>query len=211
MTDVRTATVRSAPSRSLSRPGRWCIAAGLVGVAQGAALLTWPHQVAEARYSFPFTAVWFVVAQATFFAQHLPLMAAVSAVAGDPGVHGHKLARRSLFVAAAGLGLLALMELVAMAAATTAEDSTLGTVINTLYSVPVLLAGAGLLVGAITLLRRSSRSRGLPWTLLAIGIFVFAGLVPALATNSFLAGRLAIMGWMALFAVLGTVMQRPAP
>ena len=207
MSDVKTATVLPAPARSLMRPGRWCFGAGLVGVAQGAAVLGWPHQVAEARYSFPFTPVWFVVAQATFFAQHLPLMVAVRAVANDSAGHGSKLARRSLLAAAAGLGLLALMELVAMAAATTAEDSTLGTTINALYSIPVLLAGAGLLTGAITLLRRPSHRRRLPWTLLALGIFVFTGLVPALA-NSFVAGRLAIMIWMALFAVLGAMMRQ---
>jgi hypothetical protein len=51
----------------------------------------------------------------------------------------------------------------------------------------------------------------MPRTLLALGLFVFVGLVPALSTDSFVAGRLAITAWMLLFALLGWLMQRPEP
>ncbi len=64
------------PSRSseaIRRAGFWCLLAGIVGVAQAAVVLAWPHQVSSARFSYPFDASWHVVAQATFFLQHLPL------------------------------------------------------------------------------------------------------------------------------------------
>lgn len=220
MTDTTTVTVPPTAAddrtgKGLARRGHWCVAAGLVGFAQGAAVLAWPHQVDASRYSYPFTAGWYVVAQATFFLQHLPLLVAVAAVAALPAVRRDKAAHRALVVAAAGLGLLALLELVAVSAATTADDSTLGTAVDNLYSIPVLLSGVGLLVAGIVLLRRhtldtQTRGRGLAWIVLALGAFVFVGLTPAISTDSLVGGRLAIMAWMLLFVLLGRVMQRPA-
>ncbi len=209
MSGTTIASVQPARQQDLARRGRWCVVAGLVGLAQGAAVLVWPRQVGEGRYSFPFSASWHVVAQATFFLQHLPLVAAVAAVAAVPAIRQERLAHRALIVATIGLGLLALLELVAMTAATTASDSSLAIAVNTAYGVPVLLTGAGLMVASIVLLRRHILGHRLPLTLLALGLFVFAVLTPALSTDSFLAGRLAIMGWMALFTLLGHVMQRP--
>jgi hypothetical protein len=203
-----TTRVQATAEDTIARRGRWCVAAGLVGIAQGAVVLAWPHQVDDSRFSFPFTATWFVIAQATFFLQHLPLAVAAGALTTLPAVRGEKAARRALVVGAAGLGLLALLELVAMSAATTANKSTLGTTIDSLYTIPVLLTGVGLLVAGTVLLRRHTLGRTLPWTLVALGVFVFVGLTPAIATDSFVGGRLAIMAWMALFVVLGAVMQR---
>ncbi len=206
---ITTTTTQIVPDHDQTRRARWCVAAGLVGVAQGAAVLAWPHQVHDSRYSFPFTASWYVIAQATFFLQHLPLAVAVGVVAALPAVRREKLAHRALVVATAGLGLLALMELIAMSAATTANDSTLGTTISSLYTIPVLLTGGGLLVAGTVLLRRRTLGPTLLWTLIALGAFVFVGLGPAMAADSFVGGRLAIMAWMVLFVVLGQVMQRP--
>jgi hypothetical protein len=208
-TTTTTATVQPASEEDLARRGRWCVAAGLVGLAQGAVLLAWPHQVNDTRYSFPLTPRWDIVAQATFFLQHLPLVLAVGTIAAVPAIRRETLAHRALVVATAGLGLLALMELIAMSAATTANDSTLGTAVDSLYAIPVLMIGAGLFVAGVSLLRRHTLDRRLAWTLLALGTFVFVGLIPALATDSFVAGRLAIMAWMVLFALLGRTMQRP--
>jgi uncharacterized membrane protein YhaH (DUF805 family) len=208
MTNTMTVQAQPTVSTGLRRRGRWCLVAALVGIAQGAAVLAWPHQVSDARFSFPFTASWFVVAQATFFLQHLPLAVAVGALTAVPAIRREKWACRGIVVASAGIFLLALLELIAMSAANTANDSTLGTTIDSLYGVPVGLAGGGLLVAGIVLLRRKVLDRGLSWTLAAIGGFVFVGLTPALSTDSFVGGRVAIMGWMVLFALLGWMLQR---
>ncbi len=209
MTDTATELAQTVGARTVARAGRWCFVAGLVGVAQGAVVLAWPDQVGDGRYSFPFTATWYVIAQATFFGQHLPLAVAVGALAGLPAVRGRRTARRALLAATVGLGLLALMELIAMSAATTANDSTLGTTISSLYGIPVLTTGVGLLVGGIVVLRRRILGRRLSWTLVVLGAFVFVVLGPVLGTDSFVASRLAIMAWMLVFAVLGALMARP--
>ncbi len=212
-TTTRTTTGRTAKpaqpvmAANLMRLGKWCVVASLVGVAQGAAVLAWPHQVPDIRYSFPFTSSWYVIAQATFFLQHLPLVASVGAVAATPEVRRARLAHWALVAATAGLGLLALMELVAMSAATTINNSVLGTTVSSLYSVPVLMIGVGMVMAGVVLLRQHVLGR-LPWILLALGLFVFVGLTPALATDSFVGGRLAIMAWMALYVVLGRAIQR---
>jgi hypothetical protein len=208
MTNTMTVQAQPTVATGLRRRGRWCLVTALVGFAQGAVVLAWPHQVGDARYSFPFTASWYVVAQATFFLQHIPLALAVGALAAAPAVRREKWAYRGLVVASTGLGLLALLELIAMSAANAANNSTLGTTIDSLYGVPVLLAGGGMLVAGIVLLRRDVLDRRLSWTLAALGGFVFVGLTPAISTDSFVGGRVAIMGWMALFAVLGWLLQR---
>ncbi len=154
-------------SDHLVRRGRWCLAAGLVGAAQGAAVLAWPRQVGEARYSYPFTASWYVVAQATFFLQHLPLVLALGTLASLRAVRRERWAHRGLVAATVGFALLALMELVAMSAANATNDSTLGTTVDSLYGIPVLTIGVGLVVAAVVLLRRHTVDSRLAWVLLA--------------------------------------------
>ena len=199
------------PNRTSSRvvtSGRWCAAAGLVGLLQGLILLAWPPQVSDDRFSFPLSSTGHVVAQATFFLQHLPLVVALVVLAG---VVSTKAARYGLMAAATGLALLAVMEIVAMSAATTSIDSSLASAVYAAYGPPVLLAGIGLTVAGFVLVRRREPDARIAWLVLALGIWVFIGLTPALSTNSFVAGRLAIMVWMILFAALGWAMSsKPA-
>jgi hypothetical protein len=71
---------------------------------------------------------------------------------------------------------------------------------------PVLLIGISLVVAGTTQLRRdASAFAGARWltaAILALGIYVFSPLTPAIA-GSFTTGRLGIGGWMLLFAVFG--------
>jgi len=206
-------TTTTAPSinptsgTSISRIGRWCLVAALVGVLQGATLLLSPAQVADTRFSYPLTATGHVVAQATFFLQHVPLAVAVGALVATLNSQALRASRAGLIAATVGLSLLASTELVAMAAASADSDSTLAATVGGLYSVPVLLIGIRLTVGGLVLVRRTVGVETLARIMLAAGLFVFVGLVPALASGSFLAGRLAIMVWMLLFAALGWTMS----
>lgn len=110
--------------RRICRAGAWCLLGGLLGVGQVAVTLAWPHQVTEARFSYPFDSFWFVVAELTYAAQHALLVA-----------------------------------------------------------------------GGVAML-------WLPTAVLAPGAYVFLVFIPAVNGPDFV-GRLAIAGWMLLFAVLG--------
>jgi hypothetical protein len=204
-------TLTSSSTASSVRPwvptaGGWCLAAGLVGVAQAALLLAWPTQVSVERFSYPFTSSSFVVAQATFALQHIPLLIGVAALGSLPLVRASRSARIGVIAAVVGLALLALLEVIAMSAYGVAEHSPRGNLIENAYAAPVLLVGLGLTVAGVALLRRGrdawTGARWMPWLVLALGVYVFFPLSPAIS-GSFTAGRLGIAGWMLLYALLG--------
>jgi len=199
-------------SRSVRRAGVWCLGAGLVGAAQAIILLAWSPQVSDDRYSYPFTGFGFVVAQASFFLQHLPLVVGVVALMWLPATRASRTARIATGAAAVGLMLLTAMELITIVAYDAATDSSLATLINNLYGPPVILIGAGLIVAGIALLRQGTArwggARWVPALVLLLGVYVFVPLTPAIM-GTFTAGRLGIGGWMLLFAVLGFGLTRP--
>ena len=209
-------TLTSSSTTSSIRPwvhtaGAWCLAAGLVGVAQAALLLVWPKQVSVDRFSYPFTSAGFVVAQATFALQHIPLAIGVAALGGLPAVRASRTARIGVIGAVVGLALLALLEVIAMSAYGVAEHSSRGNLIENAYAVPVLLVGFGLTLAGIALLRRGRSAWAgvgwMPWLVLALGVYVFFPLSPAIS-GSFTAGRLGIGGWMLLYTALGYGLMR---
>ena len=193
-------------SRSIRRAGAWCLGAGLAGAAQAVIVLSWSPQVSDNRYSYPFSGVGFVVAQTSFFLQHLPLVLGVAALLWLPAARASPTARIAIRTAAFGLLLLALNELITITAYDTATDSSLATLVRTLYGLPVVLIGVGLVVSGVALLRQNGAAEGAArWiaaVVLTLGVYVFVPLTPAIM-GSFTAARLGIGGWMLLFAVLG--------
>jgi hypothetical protein len=187
--------------------GRICLWGGLVGLAQAIVILVWPSPVVSSRYSAPFHPTGFTIAQLTFCAQHLSLAVGLCAVLRVPQIR----ARRSAFVGAsvalAGMLLLAGQELVAISAAHVAENSSRGNLIDSLYAGPIFLIAIGCLVAGLVSRARPSRSvlGWLPTLLIVIGVYAFVPLTPAIAGPE-AAGRIAIGGWMLLFAALGGVL-----
>lgn len=199
--------------RQWRRPaGILCFCAGLVGALQAVLIIAWPDATSEARYSYPFTSTGYVIAQISFFLQHLPLVAGLVALLSLPAVGRSRPARIGTIIATIGMLLLAAMELVATSAASVATDSTRAETINALYGPPVLLIGLGLVVAGVALLRSDPKlSTGpawLRWVPLLLGVWVFLALLPALM-GPLVAGRLAIGGWMLLFAALGLGLSQP--
>ena len=207
-TTTRTPTTTS---RSVHQAGVWCLGAGLVGATQAIIMLAWSPQVSDNRYSYPFTGFGFVVAQMSFFLQHVPLVVGVAALLWLPATRASRTARIATGSAAVGLMLLAVDELITIAAYDSATDSSLATLVNNLYGPPVILIGAGLLVAGIALLRQGTArwvgARWVPALVLLLGVYVFVPLTPAIM-GTFTAGRLGIGGWMLLFAVLGFGLTR---
>ena len=208
---ITTTRAHAETSPSVRRSGVWCFGAGLVGAVQAIILLTWPAQVPDDRYSYPFADFGFVVAQTSFFLQHLPLVVAVASLLWLPAVRDSRTARLAIATAAVGLVLLTVLELVTIVAHDATTDSSLATLVNNLYGPPVILIGAGLLIAGIALLRQGTAGWvGAPWMpalLLVLGVYVFVPLTPAIM-GSFTAGRLGIGGWMLLFAALGHGLMR---
>ena len=66
-----------------------------------------------------------------------------------------------------------------------------------------------MLLGVATLRARRAPGAG-RWLPLALGVWVFVPMFPALMAGH-VPARLAITGWMLLFAALGLVLARPAP
>jgi hypothetical protein len=193
------------------RAGVWCAAAGLLGVAQGGVLLAWPPQVPATQYSYPFDGAAFVVAQTSFAVQHLLLVLGVAALLALPAVRRVRIARGGAGAAVVGLALLAITELVAISAYDATTDSAHATVVNTLYGPPLLLIGGGLVLTGVAVLRRGTEAwhgaRWLPALVPILGGYIIILLIPGIM-GSFTAGRLAISGWMLLFAGLGYGLTR---
>ena len=200
-----------ATPRRVRRLGAWCLVGGLLGVAEGVITLAWPHQVTEERFSYPFDAFWFVIAELSYAAQHLLLIAGALALLRLPIVSATQAARIATRVALAGLVLLVVAELSALALYDAATDSALATVIATCFMLPVLLIGVGFTVAGVALIRQGAAGRAgvrwLPAAVLAPGIYVFTVFIPLINQSDFIA-RLGIGGWMLMFAILGYGLTR---
>jgi hypothetical protein len=207
-TQTRLDTSHGAAHRQLA--GRICFWGGLVGLVQAIVLLAWPSPVDSDRYSSPFHPTGFTIAQLTFCAQHLTLVAGLWAVLGIPVLRAKRVARIGAIAALVGLVLLAVQELVAISAAHVSESSSRATLIDTLYSLPIFLTAIGCLMAGLSRRGRPSRSvlGWLPTLLTAIGVYAFVPLTPAIAGPEAL-GRIAIGGWMLLFAALGWTLAHP--
>lgn len=193
-------------ARRVRRLGAWCLGGGLLGAAEGVITLAWPHQVTEERFSYPFDAFWFVIAELSYAVQHLLLVAGGVALLRLPVVSASRAARIATRVAVTGLVLLVVAELSALALYDAALDSTVATVIATSFMLPVLLIGVGFTVAGVALIRQGAAGRAgvrwLPAAVLAPGVYVFTLFIPLINQSDFIA-RLGIGGWMLSFAVLG--------
>ena len=153
-------------------------------------------------FSYPLTAGGFTVIQVWFFVQHLGLLAGIAGLARAEVMAQGRSARWGTGLAASGMALLSVTELIAI----TARNSTYpgeGTgLLDALYGISSVAVGVGLIMAGIAV-RRLDRWTG--WrgvVALVTGIFVFVPMMPALM-GPFILARLAITVWMLLFAALG--------
>jgi len=197
-------------TRKISTYGWLCLVAGLLGAASGIYLAVVSPAVGDDQWSYPLTPTGFTWIQIWFVVQHvalvLGLMAAWSAgVAGRTG-----LARSGHVLAVGGMVGLTLTELVAIVARHDDMDSTRVAVLGAAYGVVSIAAGVGLVLVGLAAMRERVWDGWRRPLLLTTGVWVFVPMMPALAL-SFLGARLAITGWMLLFAALGWALIRPHP
>ena len=184
------------------RAGVVCLVAGILGAVSGIFLAVYPGQVSEDMFSYPLTAGGFAVIQIWFFIQHLGLLVGIMALAGAEVMAQGRSARWGTGLAASGMALLAVTEMIAI----TARNSTYpgdGTgLLDVLYGVSTIAVGVGLVLAGIAVRRRGRWTGWRGLAVLMAGIFVFMPMTPALM-GPFVLARLAITVWMLLFAALG--------
>ena len=192
------------------RAGAVCLVAGVLGAGSGLYLAVADPRVPDSQFSYPLTAAGFVAIQLWFCVQHLGLLAGQvalrsSGVAG-PGravAWGHGLG-------IAGMALLTLTELLAIAAADDPYPSSLTNVLDALYGVASLAIGVGLVIVGTAVRGVGAWTGWRAWLPLALGVWVFVPMTPAIMAG-FLPARLAISAWMLLYAALGWALaSRPA-
>ena len=188
--------------------GRICLWAGVLGAASGIFMSVVPPAVGPERFSYPFDAGGHQLIQAWFAVQHVGLILGLVALLASGAIGASRYARTGMYVGLGGLALLTAAELWAIQFALADLDSPRLAPLNATYGVASMLAGAGLVVagiGAVRSRRWQGWRRYLP---LALGGYVFVPMTPAIM-GPYLAARLAITGWMLLFAALGWALARP--
>lgn len=187
--------------------GALCLVAALLGVASGLYLAFVDPAVADDRWSYPQSPTEFAWTQAWFVVQHIPLI--LGLVVARVAVGSSRVGRAGWWVGVAGMVLLTVNEALAILARDDAMDSSLASTIGGIYGAATLLVAVGLMVGGAAAIRAGVWERPEAWVLFVLGAWLLIPTMPALIL-SFVGARLAIAGWMLLFAVLGWVLMRKA-
>ena len=187
--------------------GRLCVAGGVIGAAGGLVTAFIPAAVDTDRFSYPYTPGWFLVAQAVFLVSHLLMLAGVLGVL-RVGAAGHgRLAAWGGAVSVAGLVTLSVCEVAAMFLLHASTSSAAVGWLNAGYGLASLLTGTGPVLLGIAVVRAGTWHGWRRWIVLACGVELLAA-TPAIA-GPFLAGRLALTVWVALYTALGVALLRP--
>jgi hypothetical protein len=199
-----------AERRTLVRWGGWlCVVAGLTGAASGIALATVDPVVPKEAWSYPQSSGAFVATQIWFAVQHLGLLAGLVALGWAGAAGRRRSARIGGRAAVIGMVALTITELLAATAADLTTDDAWVMALGALYGLVSLVIGVGLVIEGAGVLRGGVWSGWRRWVPLSLGIWVFVPMMP-LMSMSFVGARLAITGWMLLFALLGAVLAGTA-
>lgn len=181
------------------------IGAGLLGAASGLYLAFMDPSVADDRWSYPQSPTAFAWTQSWFALQHLPLILGLAAA--TPAVGSSRAGRTGWYTGLVGMVLLTVNEALAVLARDDAADSSRAGVIGTIYGISTLLIAVGLMIGGAAAVRARVWAKAEAWLLFGLGAWLLVPTLPALFL-SFVGARLAISGWMLLFAILGWVLVR---
>ena len=184
------------------RAGWVCLVAGVLGAGSGLFLAMVEPQVPDSRFSYPLTAAGFVAIQLWFCVQHLGLLAGQVALRTSGVAGSGRAVAWGHGIGIAGMALLTLTEVVAIAAANDPYPSGLTNVLDVLYGLASIAIGVGLVVVGAAVRRLGAWTAWRSWVPLALGVWVFVPMTPAIMAG-FLPARLSITVWMLLYAALG--------
>ena len=204
LTPTATATATDERLRTYGLVGA---VASLVGAACAVVLIAWEPMVAEDRFSYPFDEAWFTIWQVVFAVQHAAMLPLFAGLLILERRHPSRALRIGTWVALVGQVALTVLELVAITAADSPVDTGRGAVVGGLYGVPMVLLGLGMVVAGVGALRAGLFEGADRWLTLALGVYVFVVLFPAVF-GPMVAGRIAIGVWLLGFAALGLAIRR---
>lgn len=203
--DARTHTGITAPTTASTV----LVATGILGFASGAVLAVVEPSVSAERFSYPLTADGFTLAQIWFALHHVGLLVGLVGLRRAGVLPGSRVARWGWGLAFGGMVGLTLTELVAVAAAGDAVDTTRAVVVGALYGLDCTAIGVGLVLAGVAVVRARSWTGWRRWVVLSLGVWVFVPMFPALILTPTDGARWAIGGWMLLFAALGVALREP--
>jgi hypothetical protein len=186
------------------------VVAGVAGAGSAVVILAWPDQVSDGHYSYPFDAGWYAVTQAFFAVQHLGLVAGVVGLTGLAWPSTTRAVRTGLVLTTAGLIGLTACELFAITAANALVDTGRANAVDNSYGIPMITIGLGMVIAGTGLARRPVLAGAGRWALLALGVYLFLVMFPAVF-GPMVAGRIAIGIWMLMFTGLGLSLTRIGP
>ncbi|MEZ3160072.1 hypothetical protein AB1K54_05915 [Microbacterium sp. BWT-B31] len=192
----------------MARIGGWAAAvAGITGALGAAFLLAVPPAVPPDVFNYPLSPAAFVVVQAVFAAHHLLTAFALWAF-WRAGLAGRgRFADLSGWSAVVVMALLGVWELVVIVGNGHPIPSEQLAWIDAGYGTLSLLSGITLVLLGVAAARARVLTGPSRWIALAMGVWVFVPMLPALFA-SFLLGRIVIGLWLLLFAALGWAMLR---
>jgi hypothetical protein len=207
MTTMTTITTHAVPTGRLRTLGLVTVVAGLIGAACAVAIIAWPPQVSDVWYSYPFDATGYAVAQSFFAVQHLGIVAGLVGLARLAWPRASRATKAGLIIATLGMVALFACELFAITAAKAQLGTPTADAVDNAFSIPMTLIGLGLILAGIGLARRPVLPGWGRWVTLALGVYVFVPMFPAVFGPMVL-GRIAIGVWFLMFAALGVVLVR---
>jgi hypothetical protein len=139
--------------------------------------------------------------------QHLGLVAGFVGLTGLAWSRSSRTTRTGLVLTTAGLVGLTACELFAITAADALVDTARANAVDNSYGIPMIAMGVGMVMAGSGLARRPVLTDAGRWGLLALGVYLFVVMFPAVF-GPMVAGRIAIGIWMLMFAGLGLSMTR---
>jgi hypothetical protein len=192
----------TAGSSFVKTAGLLCLVGAVIGVISGLVTAFIPPAVSSDWYSYPYTPTGFLVAQVVFILNHVLLLVGILGLARSGAAGTGLLGRVGLWISVLGMATLTVCEVGAMTLATSPYPSPRTDFMDMSYGVASILIGLGLVLAGVAVARAGEWTGWHRFVALICGVAVFVIVIPGVF-GPFLAGRLALVVWMLMFAALG--------
>lgn len=178
------------------------VVAGLVGTIAYLVEAFAPPSAATEQYNYPVGPEVFVAVQVLYGIQHLALAWGLLGLIWSGAVPPSSLGTPSAYAASGAVALLAVVQFVAIGAAGETRAEFFVDMLDESFGFIAAAVGLTLVLTGIAVAYAGRWRGGWRYLPLALGIYVFIPLIPALTAPMGVA-RVILAGWMTLFALMG--------